>query len=176
MLHPEKWNGNCLPGADSTHVFSYTELLEKQPKLGEQVLIFDIMGGRQGAVVAEILARQGKVVQFVTQLGQASPDLATSRDWGKVHGMLKNLGVKFHVDCELLSIDNDQVVMRDLYTGKNSTFKNISAVVMVQGGAANDQLYHSLCDSKPCHLIGDAMAQRRVNDAINEGELVARQI
>ena len=90
--------------------------------------------------------------------------------------MLKNLGVKFHVDRELLSIDNDQVVMRDLYTGKKSSFKNISAVVMVQGGAANDQLYHSLCDSKPCHLIGDAMAQRRVNDAINEGELVARQI
>ena len=59
---------------------------------------------------------------------------------------------------------------------KKYSFKNISAVVMVQGGAANDQLYHSLCDSKPCHLIGDAMAQRRVNDAINEGELVARQI
>jgi len=176
MLHPEKWSGNCIPGADSAHVYSYTELLEKQPELGEQILIFDIIGGRQGAVVAEILARRGKVVQFVTQLGQASPDLASSRDWGKVHGMLKNLGVKFHVDCELLSIDNDQVVMRDLYTGKKSSFKNISAVVMVQGGAANDQLYHSLCDSKPCHLIGDAMAQRRVNDAINEGELVARQI
>jgi len=48
--------------------------------------------------------------------------------------------------------------------------------VMVQGGSANDQLYHSLSDSKPCHLIGDAMAQRRVNDAINEGELVARLI
>jgi 2,4-dienoyl-CoA reductase-like NADH-dependent reductase (Old Yellow Enzyme family) len=176
MLHPEKWNADCLPGADSAHVFSYTELLDKQPGLGEQVLIFDIMGGRQGAVVAEILARQNKQVQFVTQLGQPSPDLASSRDWGKVHGMLKKLGVQFHVDCELLSIAGGQVVMRDLYTGEKTTFEDVSAVVMVQGGSANDQLYHSLSDSKPCHLIGDAMAQRRVNDAINEGELVARLI
>ena len=176
MLHPEKWNADCLPGADSAHVYSYTELLDTQPELGAQVLIFDIMGGRQGAVVAEILARQNKQVQFVTQLGQPSPDLASSRDWGKVHGMLKKLGVQFHVDCELLSIDGGQVVMRDLYTGAKTTFEDVSAVVMVQGGSANDQLYHSLSDSKPCHLIGDAMAQRRVNDAINEGELVARLI
>ena len=61
MLHPEKWSGNCIPGADSAHVYSYTELLEKQPELGEQILIFDIIGGRQGAVVAEILARRGKL-------------------------------------------------------------------------------------------------------------------
>ena len=76
-------------------------------------------------------------------------------------------------------MNNSVVITSAVRTAVGSlgkSFKNISAVVMVQGGAANDQLYHSLCDSKPCHLVGDAMAQRRVNDAINEGELVARQI
>ena len=176
MLHPEKWNGPVLPGADSPHVYSYTELLDQQPDLGEKVLVFDIIGGRQGAVVAEILARQSKVVQFVTQLGQPSPDLASSRDWGKVHGMLKRLGVQFHVDSELLSISGDRAVLQDLYTGQEKIIEGISAFVMVQGGTANDQLYHSLSHQKSCHLVGDAMAPRRVNDAINEGELVARLI
>ena len=49
-------------------------------------------------------------------------------------------------------------------------------VVLVQGSQANDRLYHVMMEQKPCHLIGDAMAPRRVNDAINEGELIARQI
>jgi len=176
MLHPEKWNGEILPGANLGHVYSYTEFLDQRPDLTGQVLIFDIMGGRQGAVVAEILARQGVSVHFATQLGQASPDLASSRDWGKVHGMLKKLGVVFHVDCELTEIHEDQVEIEDLYTKQSSVLKNISAVVLVQGSQANDTLYHKMVCHKPCHLIGDAMAPRRVNDAINEGELIARQI
>lgn len=176
MLHPEKWNGDTLPGAESSHVFSYTEFLSQQPDLTGEVLIFDIMGGRQGAVVAEILARKGVSVHFATQLGQASPDLASSRDWGKVHGMLKKLGVKFHVDCELTEICEDHVRLQDLYTKKELVVNSISNVVLVQGSQANDQLYHAMIAQKPCHLIGDAMAPRRVNDAINEGELIARQI
>jgi len=176
MLRPERWSGPCLPGADNANVYSYTELLEHKPELGSKVLVFDIMGGRQGAVVAEILAQQGKQVIFVTQLSQPSPDLSSSRDWGKVHGLLKRLGVKFHVDCELINIQKNMVIARDLYTDEQIKFEDISATIMVQGGAANDQLFHELVANQPCHLIGDAMAQRRVNDAINEGELIARKI
>ena len=90
------------------------------------------MGGRQGAVVAEILARKGVSVHFATQLGQASPDLASSRDWGKVHGMLKKLGVKFHVDCELSEICEDHVRLQDLYTKQELVLNSISNVVLVQ--------------------------------------------
>jgi 2,4-dienoyl-CoA reductase-like NADH-dependent reductase (Old Yellow Enzyme family) len=176
MLKPEKWAGPALPGADSPNVYSYTEVLDTNPELGQKVIIFDIMGGRQGAVITEIIARQGATVHFVTQLGQPSPDLASSRDWGKVHGMLKRLGVIFHVDKELVSISEDRVTLRDLYTNEETTEIQVSATVMVQGSAANDQLYHELSALKPCHLIGDAMAPRRVNDAINEGELVARLV
>ena len=176
MLRPEKWNGANLPGADGQNVYSYTEVLDANPNLGETVVIFDIMGGRQGAVVAEVIARRGIKVHFVTQLSQPSPDLASSRDWGKVHGMLKKLGVVFHVDKELVSIDENQVAMRDVYTNDEHIQNHISSVVMVQGSSANDHLYHELIKTKPCHLVGDAMAPRRVNDAISDGELIARLI
>ena len=33
MLHPEKWNGDTLPGAESSHVYSYTEFLSQRPDL-----------------------------------------------------------------------------------------------------------------------------------------------
>ena len=176
MLRPEKWGGDPLPGADLPHVMAYSELLETDPVVGKRVVVFDTMGGRQGAVTAEYLTQRGAQVFFVTQLGQPSPDLAASRDWGKVHGMLRRAGVTFHVDRELTEITADSVTMRDLYTGETETLGKIDSVVMVQGGSANDALFHALGDSVETHLIGDAMSARRVNDAIKEGELAARKI
>lgn len=176
MLRPEKWDGDPLPGADLDHVMAYTDLLASDPDVGKRVVVFDTMGGRQGAVTAEYLAQRGARVFFVTQLGQPSPDLAASRDWGKVHGMLRRAGVTFHVDRELTEVTPRSVTIRDLFTGDTETLDDIDTVVMVQGGSANDALFHTLESSLDCHLIGDAMSPRRVNDAIKEGELVARQI
>ena len=175
MLRPEKWSGPPLNGADLPHVFSYTSLLETEPEIGRRVVLFDTMGGRQGAVTAEYLARRGADVSFVTQLGQPSPDLAASRDWGKVHGMLRTLGVHFRVDRELTDITKETVTIRDLYTGDTEVLEDIDTVVMVVGSEARDALFHDL-DTTDCQLIGDAMAPRRVNDAIREGELAARRL
>lgn len=178
MLRPEKWTGKSLPGAYLPHVFSYTTLLETEPPIGKRVVLFDTMGGRQGAVVAEYLSRGGAEVLFVTQLGQPSPDLAASRDWGKVHGMLRKSGVRFLVDRELTAITETNVTIRDLYTGETEDLADIRTVVMVVGSDAQDALYHTLIleGGPECHLIGDAMAPRRVNDAIREGEMTARLI
>jgi hypothetical protein len=176
MLHPEKWPGLPLPGAELPHVLSYTELLDCEPKLPQRVVLFDTMGGRQGAVVAEYLVQRGAEVEFVTQLAQHSPDLAASRDWGKVHGMLRRAGVRFHVDCEISIITHDEVILRDLYTGEMSNLLEIGMVVMVQGGTANNALFHKIEGTMEAYLIGDAMSPRRVNDAIKEGEVTARLI
>lgn len=178
MLRPERWPGPRLPGANLPHVISYTELLERDPHVGQRAVLFDTMGGRQGAVVAEYLVQRGCEVDFVTQLNQHSPELGASRDWGKVHAMLKKAGVRFHVDRELIDITPEGVTMRDLYTGDRETFQGVDSVVMVQGSRAEDALFHQLCamSGPACHLIGDAMAPRRVSDAIREGELIARKI
>lgn len=179
MLRPEKWDGPPLPGAELPHVLTYMDLLGSGLPVGKQAVLFDTMGGRQAAVTAEYLARNGAAVTFVTQLGQPSPDLASSRDWGKVHGMLRKAGVRFLVDRELTEITPTSVGVRDLYTGETEALAGVDQVVLVIGAAANDGLYSGLAahDGAPaCHLIGDAMAPRRVNDAIREGEIVARRI
>jgi len=176
MQRPEKWAGNPLRGAELPHVMAYTDLLEHEPAVSGRAVVFDTMGGRQGAVTAEYLAQRGVAVHFVTQLGQPSPDLAASRDWGKVHGMLRRAGVTFYVDRELTKIAPDSVTLRDLYTGETEVLEEIGAVVMVQGATARDELYHALRPRMEAHLIGDAMSARRVNDAIREGELAARAI
>ena len=179
-LHPARWSGPPLPGADQDNVLSYLDYLEHEPALGRSVIVADALGGRQGAVVAEVLATRGHDVEFVTQLPQASPDLAASRDWGKVHAMLRRLGVRFTVDAEIAAIAGAAVTLRDVYTRETSTRDGVSGVVFVLGAAAEDALFHALAPARgpgfDVKLIGDALAPRRVDAAIREGELAARSI
>jgi NADPH-dependent 2,4-dienoyl-CoA reductase/sulfur reductase-like enzyme len=179
-LRPERWNGAPLPGVALPHVHSYTDYFQAQPILSKRVAVVDSIGGRQGAVVAELLASAGHEVIFITQLGQPSPELATSRDWGKSHGMLRRLGVTFYVDREVIEITADQVLTRDLYTNEHDVFDSIGGVVLVMGAVAEDQLFHDILPERneglEVQLIGDALAPRRVSDAIREGEVAARAI
>lgn len=181
LLHPERWEGAApLPGSEQPNVWSYTDVLAEAPELGPSVLLFDGMGGAQGAATAEFLAARGHRVEFATQLGQPSPDLAASRDWGKIHGRLRRLGVRFTVDVDLVRIDGRTVEMVDLYTREPVVREDVDAVVLLLGAVAQDSLFHALAPRRgpdfALHLVGDAMAPRRVADAIREGEEAARAL
>ncbi len=179
-LHPARWAGPPMKGTEQDNVFSYLEYLEREPELGRNVIVADALGGRQGAVVAEVLATRGHAVEFVTQLPQGSPDLASSRDWGKVHGMLRRLGVRFTVDSEIVAIEGETVTLRDVYTRDTTLRGDVAGIVFMLGAAAEDALFHALAPRRASgldlRLIGDALAPRRVDAAIREGELAARAI
>ena len=182
-LHPERWDGPALAGTEQSWVYSYGEVLGPALPLkegaGRRAVLFDGIGARQGVVVAEYLARAGWAVEFVTQLGQAAPNLAASRDWGKNIGMLKRLGVSFTPDHEIDSIGRRSVSLRDVFTNAKTQRRAVDALVLVNGAKAEDELYHALRHRLPrleVHMIGDCVAPRRINDAIHEGELIARRI
>ena len=179
-LNPEEWNRGTLSGTDQPNVHTYMEVLRDEPSLGHHVMVVDSMGDRIAAVVAEYLAQRGHAVEFVTQLAQPSPDLAASRDWGKTHGMLRRLGVAFTVDAVLTEIDGTTVTLVDAYTHEFQKRENVDNIVLVLGARANDSLFHELermrAGGLDVRLIGDAMAPRRVSDAIREGETAAREI
>ena len=186
-LQPARWDGPEMAGAGQTWVYSCGEVLGlTQPlrdgkatgKAGRAVVV-DTLGARQGVLTAEYLVRAGWQVQFVTQLGQAAPNLAASRDWGKAYGSLRRLGVVFTTDHDLTSIGEHSVSFLDVFTKEPKTIAEVDALVLVNGAAAQNRLFHELRSARKdleVHLIGDALAPRRINDAIFEAELVARKI
>lgn len=179
-LRPERWNGAALPGAEQPHVLSYMEALRERVQPGRRALVYDGLGGRQAVVVAEYLATGGAEVEFVTWLGQAAPDIAGSRDWGKTYGMLKKMGVRFATDLELVAIEGPRVRLRDIYTDAEVVKDGIESVVLALGAEAQDALFHALAPRRALgldvRLIGDALAPRRADAAIREGEIAARAI
>lgn len=183
VLHPARWDGPAMAGTEQDWVWSYTEAIGDPEPLksgeGRKALIFDGIGARQAVHTAEYLARNGWEVEVVTQLGQGVPNLAASRDWGKAYGMLRRLGVRFTTDHEIQSIGDHAVTLVDVYTRETQERSELGALVYVNGARANDALYQSLREqmpNTPVHLIGDAVAPRRINDAIYEGELIARSL
>jgi hypothetical protein len=118
-------------------------------------------------------------VQFVTQLGQPAPNLAASRDWGKAYGSLRRMGVVFTTDHDLAGIGESSVRFLDVFTKDPLELVGVDALVLINGAAAQNRLFHELRNTRKdleSHLIGDALAPRRINDAIFEAELVARKI
>jgi hypothetical protein len=93
--------------------------------------------------------------------------------------MLRRLGVCFTTDHDLARIDDHALTVLDVYTKAALRVDGVDALVLVNGAAAQDGLFHALKAAQPAlevHLVGDAVAPRRINDAIYEAELVARRI
>jgi hypothetical protein len=87
--------------------------------------------------------------------------------------------VRFTTDHEIQSIGERELTLVDVYTRETQTRSGLGALIYVNGARANDALYHDLRErlpGLPVHLIGDAVAPRRINDAIYEGELLARKL
>jgi 2,4-dienoyl-CoA reductase-like NADH-dependent reductase (Old Yellow Enzyme family) len=182
-LQPAHWDGPDMPGTAQPWVYSCGDVLGSPQPLregkGRRVVLVDTLGGRQGVLTAEYLARAGWKVQFVTQLGQPAPNLNASRDWGKAYGSLRRLGVSFTTDHDLADIGANSVRFLDVYTKEALEIANVDALVLINGAAAQNRLFHELRSTRQdleSHLIGDALAPRRINDAIFEAELVARKI
>jgi glycine/D-amino acid oxidase-like deaminating enzyme len=182
-LQPARWDGPDMAGSAQPWVYSCGDVLGLAQPLregkGRKVVVVDTLGARQGVLTAEYLARAGWQVQFVTQLGQPAPNLAASRDWGKAYGSLRRLGVVFTTDHDLAGIGEHSVRFLDVYTKEPKEITHIDALVLVNGAASQNRLFHELRSARKdleVHLIGDALAPRRINDAIFEAELVARKI
>ncbi|MEO7941721.1 MAG: FAD-dependent oxidoreductase [Burkholderiaceae bacterium] len=182
-LQPARWDGPDMPGSAQSWVYSCGDVLGLAQPLREgkdrNVVVVDTLGARQGVLTAEYLACAGWKVQFITQLGQPAPNLAASRDWGKVYGSLRRMGVTFTTDHDLAGIDEHSVRFMDVFTKESRKITDVDALVLVNGAVAQNHLFNELRLTRKdleSHLIGDALAPRRINDAIFEAELVARKI
>lgn len=177
-LRPEHWDGPDLPGIQASNILTLADILGPRRKpLGERVVLYDTLGGRQAVVAADHIASTGHRLHFITTLGQVAPNLQASRDWGKVYGRLRRKGVQFDCDRELVAVGNGVAKIRDLYV---DTIEEVpfDSMVLIIGSSANDRLFRQLKQKAELEVfaIGDCLAPRRVSDAIREGELIAREI
>jgi hypothetical protein len=116
MLRPDR---EGIPGAERGHVISAVEAIAAPERCGRRVVIVDDHGTHLALGLAQLLARDGRAVEFVTahpQPGIQTGVLGTV-DFPWVYPRLVQAGVRFSVEATVAEIEPRAVQLAHLYGG-----------------------------------------------------------
>ena len=140
---------------EAENVLTPEDVILRDAEVGQHVVVYDTMGYEVGPGLAEMLADQGKDVDFVT------PDFCMGRRLLS-NGVYSTLAtrvapkVNYVRDTSIVSIDGDTVGTSNFYTFEPDEIDNVDTVILVTSRPPHDELYHELEGEIDIRLIGDA--------------------
>ncbi|MBI4830935.1 MAG: FAD-dependent oxidoreductase [Candidatus Lindowbacteria bacterium] len=163
-----------------THVVTAEDVLEGKVGTGQRVVIADQQNFMKGLITAEFLADQGKDVSLVMPL---SIRLTSANSYDidiptlAVQTLnIKTKGVKRIQDCEVKKAKPGKVILRDAFTEQPQEL-DADTLVLSYWRKANVKLYKELEGKVPeLYRIGDALAPRKLINAIYDGYKIASEI
>ena len=130
----------------------------------------------QALSTADYLADKGCQVQVLTEALYAGSQLETNQV-ELLYRRLLSKGVVITPLSAVKLIDGRTVVTENVATKQEATIEEVDLVVAAYGGSADDSLYHKLKGRvNGLTLIGDALAPRRLMDAILDGARAGRRL
>lgn len=172
-----------VPGLNELPVYSPDDLMAGNLPSGD-VVLFDDDTYYMGGVLAELLAKAGCRVKFVTPHASVSPWAYYTWEQRKTQTRLLDLGVEIYPGRSLASITSDGVKAACGYTGNEiDVFGN--SLVLVTERFPNESLVLSLKEDldrveqagiKTLRAIGDCFAPGIIASAVYSGHLAAREL
>jgi len=164
-------------GAD---VVTAEDVLEGKAETGRRVVIADQQNYMKGLVTAEVLADQGKEVTVITpppfRYLVANPYEMDASTHGVQILNLKTKGVKRVSDFKVKKAQAGRITIEDIFTQEQQVLE-ADTLVLSFWRKAETRLHDELEGKvKDLHLIGDALAPRRLIDAFQDGYKVASEI
>ncbi len=137
-----------------------------------RVLVFDELGFHQGTSVAELLADRGAEVTIATPQLSVGTDLGITLDLESWMLRAYKKGIKLETEKVVVGLERQDITFLTHTTGE-TLIGNFDWVVLANQPLANDSLYFELLANQVKVVrVGDALAPRRVVNAIIEGDLV----
>ena len=167
-----------IPGHDRAFVYRPDQILLDGARPTGRVVLFDGEGMHASAGVAELLARGGAEVLYVTAgFSPLSPRLVDNFEARAVVQRLKAAGVQFVPTTWVRRIGERAVTLYDIHTDEERVLEDVDAVVLSTGRVPLDGLAREL-EGRVAQLftIGDALAARPLAAASYEGQKFARLV
>lgn len=156
-----------LPGLEAGHVWAPEEVMRREARLGDTVIVYDEGGNWRGGGTALALAEQGKQVILVTPDPYVGKEITRTSADGPLRGRLARAGAQFHTEHILARWHGNGATLRSLLTGAEITIA-ASGLVMATTNIAFDPFPETL-PGKTLHRIGDCAAPRLAAYAFHEG-------
>ena len=170
---PSSVEGAAEHGVD---VCNPLDVLDSEPVSVAPTLVWDRAGGGAAISAAEHLAVAGCRVVLVTPSMAVADDVdITNRV--PLYRRLYEHSVSMLPNSDVARIDAQGVVVRNVYTGRESTVSGIERAVISNAAEACDALAETLRnDGRRVIMVGDSVSPRAVDIAMAEGALAAREI
>ena len=152
------------------------ELLAQTPPTphpgAERALVVDDAGDLATAAASEILVGGGWAVEILTSQTSVFCQLDPTQLPFSLRDAAR-AGVRLTPNTELVRSERDaRVIVRDLYADTADTRSGVGLIVLCGFRQANRHLAQELAQTWPdaeVHVVGDALAPRRLLDAVREG-------
>jgi 2,4-dienoyl-CoA reductase-like NADH-dependent reductase (Old Yellow Enzyme family)/thioredoxin reductase len=169
----QRWlpSAGPLPGLENGGVWSPEEVLRREARLGDSVIVVDEGGNWRGVGTAWALAEQGKRVVIVTPDPYVGKEITRTSADGPARARLARSGARFLTESVLTRWHGNGATVRSLLTGEEEVIP-ASALVMATTNQAFDPFPETF-PGKTVHRIGDCAAPRQAPYAFHEGRKVA---
>ncbi len=169
----QRWQPHLpeLPGIGLGHVYAPEQVLRREARIADSVVVYDEGSNWRGVGTAWALAEQGKQVTIVTPEAFVGKEIARTSADGTARSRLAKLGATFLTEHCLTAWHGNGVTVKNLLTGVEQTLPT-SALVMSTTNRAFDPFPETI-DGKITHRIGDCLAPRLAAYAFHEGRKLA---
>ncbi|SLN27906.1 putative N-methylproline demethylase [Roseovarius albus] len=163
-----------LPGSEHGNVYAPEEVMRRDARLGDSVIVYDEGGNMRGIGTAWHLAEAGKQVTIVTPDPYVGKELARTSADIPIRARLAQLGVSFITESAIAAWHGQGATVRNLLDGSEQEIA-ASALVMATTNRAFDPISTEIEERNPL-LIGDAAAPRQAPYAFYEGRKAGLEI
>lgn len=169
----QRWlpDAGPLPGLELGQVYAVEEVLRREARLGDTVIVLDEGGTWRGVGTAWALAEQGRQVVIVTPDPFIGKEIARTSADGPARARLARAGARFLTEHVITRWHGNGATVRNLLTGREETLA-ASALVVATTNQTFDPFPETVA-GKTTFRIGDCAAPRQAPYAFHEGRKVA---
>ena len=164
-----------VPGMESPNVRGALDVLTGPPVVGTALVVAGFDNHLAGPTIAEFLADRGCTVELISERFDFAGGVEDGTRFIVMQRLLKK-GVTVSLLHRLVAVDGGGAVVSGTFSGGGRRVEG-ATVVLACGLVPDDSLVSGLDGRLPeVHVIGDALAPRRIMHATLEGARVARAI
>ncbi len=163
-----------LPGREHGNVFAPEEVMRREAKIADSVIVYDEGGNMRGVGTAWHLAETGKQVVLVTPDPFVGKELARTSADIPIRAKLAQLGVRMLSEHAIAGWHGQGAAVRNLLDGSEEEIA-ASALVMATTNRSFEPVSAELADLN-LRIVGDAQAPRQAPFAFYEGRKCGLEI